>query len=158
MNNVLEDTTTGIELSGTFADGVHLKVTSDAGASDTRIVYDITLLDPNDTVVQPDGRITVKLPVPAAWAAASLYVYRSESDGSYTDMNAVLENGCMVFVTDHLSKYILTTEKLDGGTGGTDSNKPGNASDINPPTVAALVIIPALVSAAAVVFTRKRRR
>ena len=70
----------------------------------------------------------------------------------------ILENGCMVFTTDHFSRYILTTEKLDGNTNSTDSNKSGNVSDGNPQTVAALVIIPVLASAGAMVFTRKRKK
>ena len=158
-SNLLEDKTTGIELTGTFAEGVQLKVTADdVSSGDTRIVYDITLLDADNRIVQPDGKVTVKIPVPEKWIAEKLYVYRAEADGTYTDMNAVLENGCMVFVTNHFSKYVLTTEKLEVGTYGTDSSKSDTDPDPNHNTGVALVIVPVLVSAAAAVLTVKRRR
>lgn len=155
----LKDTASGVELIGTFAEGVRLKVTADdVNAGNTRIVYDITLLDSGDNIIQPDGKVTVKIPVPEIWADTKLYVYRVETDGTYTDMNAILENGYMVFVTEHLSKYILTTEKIEVGAEDTDTGKSANDSDTNHNTGVVLVVIPVLVSAAAAVIAVKRRK
>lgn len=64
--------------------------------------YDISLLK-DGAAIQPDGEVTVKIPT----ETENMKVYRVESDNSLTDMNAVYEDGCMVFTTDHFSVYIL---------------------------------------------------
>ena len=74
------------------------------------IVYDITLTS-NGIEIQPNGIVTVKIPVSDEYDVNSLSVYRAE-DGTYIDMNAVYENGYMVFITDHFSKYVITTKDL----------------------------------------------
>ncbi|MBQ9742634.1 MAG: leucine-rich repeat protein [Ruminococcus sp.] len=70
-------------------------------------VYDITLTQGEETV-QPDGRVTVKIPTDNE----NTTVYRVEENNTLTDMNAVHEDGYMVFTTDHFSLYVLV---VDGG-------------------------------------------
>ena len=74
------------------------------------IIFDITLIN-NETEVQPNGNVTVKIPVPADMDGSKISVYRAEDDGTYTNMNAAYENGYMVFTTDHFSIYVLAYEK-----------------------------------------------
>ena len=73
------------------------------------ITFDISL-ENNGAEVQPNGQVTVKIPVPADMDTNGLSVYRAEEDGTYTNMNAVYENGYMVFTTDHFSIYVMTYE------------------------------------------------
>ncbi len=108
------DETTGVKVSsdgGVVEDGAKLsvKVVSDKTDS-TKATYEITLTE-NDKEIQPDGEVTVKIPVPEAMKGKTVYVYRIEDDGTYTDMNAIVEDGYAVFKTDHFSEYVLTTEK-----------------------------------------------
>ena len=57
--------------------------------------------------------MTVKIPVSNELDGNTLSVYRVEENGTYTNMNAVYEDGYMVFVTNHFSKYIVTSDNLD---------------------------------------------
>ena len=77
----------------------------------TGVSYNISL-QKNGEEIQPNGTVTVKIPVPEGMDGNACKVYRQESDGSYTDMNAVYQDGYMVFTTDHFSRYILTTAEL----------------------------------------------
>ena len=74
------------------------------------IIFDIAL-ENNGTEVQPNGNVTVKIPVPTDMDTNGLSVYRAEEEVTYTNMNAVYENGYMVFTTDHFSIYVLAYEK-----------------------------------------------
>ncbi len=85
---------------GTELDVSILETTEDS------IIFDIALIN-NETEVQPNGNVTVKIPVPTDMDTDGLSVYRAEEDGTYTNMNAVFEDGYMVFTTDHFSVYIL---------------------------------------------------
>ncbi len=61
----------------------------------------------DNEVVQPDGKIRIRIPVPALYNKDKCVVYRVEEDSSFTDMKAYYESGYMVFETTHLSKYVL---------------------------------------------------
>lgn len=65
-------------------------------------LYDISLTK-DGISVQPDEPTTVKIPTDNENAK----VYRIEDNGTATDMNAVYDNGYMVFTTDHFSLYAL---------------------------------------------------
>lgn len=89
-----------------FPSNVLLTVKKEESVKDTKVVFDITLTVDGETT-QPNGEVTVKIPVPEAMDSKSVKVYREEADGTLTDMKAVYENGYMVFTTEHFSKYIL---------------------------------------------------
>ncbi len=73
--------------------------------------YNISLLK-NKNEVQPDGKVTVYIPIPEDLKTLAYLgqtnVYRVEEDGTVTDMAARIEDGCFVFTTDHFSLYILS--------------------------------------------------
>ena len=55
---------------------------------------------------QPEGRVTVRIPVPVGYNAEKCKVYHIDPEtGKLTDMNARVENGYFVFTTDHFSIY-----------------------------------------------------
>lgn len=108
----LKDNTTGVEVlaskDDTIAYGATLNVTV-AEQTETSVKYNITLVaDGNE--IQPADSVTVKIPVPETFDPETCAVYRMEADGARTDMNAVYENGYMVFSTDHFSEYVITGE------------------------------------------------
>ena len=65
-------------------------------------LYDISLTK-DGVAIQPDEPATVKIPTNNENAK----VYRIEDDGTATDMNAIHDNGYMVFTTDHFNLYAL---------------------------------------------------
>ena len=102
------DEASGVVLNGA-AETIPANASLQVNCLDTaenRITYDITLMQ-NGEPVQPTGEVTVKIPVPETMDGDLCRVYRAEADGTYTDMNAVYQNGYMVFTTDHFSRYIL---------------------------------------------------
>lgn len=69
-------------------------------------VYDITLRNAEDeTPVQPESPVTIRI----RCDDPNAHVYRRETDGSLTDMNARYEDGYLIFETDHFSLYIVAT-------------------------------------------------
>ncbi|MBR2417953.1 MAG: leucine-rich repeat protein [Clostridia bacterium] len=81
------------------------------GPAEIEKIYDITLETSEGVAVQPDGSVQVKLPVEESHG--NYKVFRVNDDGTYTDMNATVVDGYVVFVTDHFSLYVVvdTTEK-----------------------------------------------
>ena len=81
------------------------------GPAEIEKIYDITLETSEGVAVQPDGSVQVKLPVEENHG--NYKVFRVNDDGTYTDMNATVVDGYVVFVTDHFSLYVVvdTTEK-----------------------------------------------
>ena len=72
----------------------------------TPILYNIKLLDQNGSAITGfNGTVKVKLPVPAGLRGTPHVFRYEESTGTFTDMNARLENGFLVFSTDHFSYY-----------------------------------------------------
>ena len=69
---------------------------------DKLAVYNISLTR-KGSEIQPENRVTVRIPCDDPKAK----VYRVEEDGSLTDMNAVYEDGFLVFYTDHFSLYAV---------------------------------------------------
>ena len=61
--------------------------------------------------MQHSDYVTVYIPIPEDLRVLSLAgnveVYRIEEDGSFTDMDAVVEDGFVRFVTNHFSLYVL---------------------------------------------------
>lgn len=143
-NTELTDKDSGITVGGNSIGDLQLKV--EKGESDGKSAhFDISLLDKNGKAVQPNGSVTVKIPVPEGFKDEDCKVYREESDGSYTDMKAKLENGYLVFDTDHFSKYVVTTEALS------------DDKDDNKPTGAVIAFAPAILAAAGVLCFKKRK-
>lgn len=80
------------------------------GPAEIEKIYDITLHNSDNVAIQPDGSVQVKLPVENTHE--NYKVFRVNEDGTYTDMNATVVDGYVVFVTDHFSLYVIvdTTE------------------------------------------------
>ena len=108
------DAATGISVAekelNILPDGAQLKA-EQLSADNNKIVFDISLVK-DGAAAQPNGEVTVKIPVPEGMDGSRLKVYREEANGTFTDMNAYFTNGYMVFTTDHFSKYIITAEEI----------------------------------------------
>ena len=78
------------------------------GVIGTPVLYDLKLLDQNGSVISGfSGKVKVQIPVPAGLRGTPHIFRYEESTGTFTDMNAVIENGFLVFETDHFSYYAV---------------------------------------------------
>lgn len=78
------------------------------GVIGTPVLYDLKLLDQNGSVIFGfGGKVKVQIPVPAGLRGTPHIFRYEESTGIFTDMNAVIENGFLVFETDHFSYYAV---------------------------------------------------
>ena len=88
--------------------------------TDEKMVYDIALtVDGKE--IQPNGEVSVKIPVSEGIDGLPYEVYREEEDGTLTSMNAIFQYGYLVFTTDHFSRYIVTLRSL-ANPGDVDGN------------------------------------
>ena len=103
-NIIPDDTVLKIEeiTSGTTYDNIKNNL---SGINQFK-VFDITL-KVNDTVVQPNGKVKVYIPIPTGFDASKLIVYRVEDNGNKTECPVTVANGYASFETDHFSVYIL---------------------------------------------------
>lgn len=98
------------------------------------MVNNITLLDMNQNEIhQLKGNVTVSIKIPDGTDSQNLKVfYYNTQDGSLTDMNAVNQNGYMVFQTDHFSTYVLADKAAAKPDGGSSGNNNGENSGKTP--------------------------
>lgn len=71
--------------------------------------YNISLLLDGQTV-QPNGKVIVKLPVPSTFNAETIAVYYVDNNSNRTKLDSKVENGFVVFETDHFSEYVIVDE------------------------------------------------
>ena len=120
----IENTGTNITVTapgGVIDDTMSVVVTENAAINASAIVISdgVTLADVNYTAynivlknaagetVQPNGTVTVRIPLPAGYDASKVKVYYVDDSGNRVDMNATVENGELVFTTDHFSAYVV---------------------------------------------------
>lgn len=130
-DTTLTDNKTGVSVSGAIPKGAELLVTIDTeNSTASRLYFDISLVKDGQKC-QPEGKVTVKIPVPEEMRdiAEALKVYHF-ADEKYTNMNARLEDGCLVFETDHFSVYVVTADVIEE-----DDNNGDNTTDKEPEPV-----------------------
>lgn len=166
---LLVDEVSKIELSiasGIIPDKAQLVVIADSeNQTDTRIEYDIALVDASGSLIQPEGSVTVRIPVPAEWTAQEMCIYRAEDDGTYTDMKVDYDGGYAVFTTDHFSTYVLTASAQGGNLAGDllenngdiSENGENNSSVLIYIFISVIVVLAAAVAVMSVLMVRKRR-
>lgn len=116
LPTVLFDEKTGVRLdfkAGAVAANTEL-VVKNLGQTTNSVTYDISLVR-NGKTVQPSDTLYIAIDLPSEVKGNSFYVYRHNSDGSYTDMLASYSSGNgfsrVSFKTGHLSEYLVTTER-----------------------------------------------
>ena len=78
------------------------------GNLNSMTVYDLELLDQNgNPITKFTGKIKVKVPIPAGMSGGMNVFWYNPAAGTLTDMNAVQENGDLVFETSHFSDYAI---------------------------------------------------
>ncbi len=64
----------------------------------------------DDTLVQPNGKVMVQIPIPQGMKGNTCKVYRQETNGNWTILDARVQGNYLVFETDHFSLYALIGE------------------------------------------------
>lgn len=121
---VMKDENTGIEIEfdDEYVSGVEIKVEEVFDGDSFKLIenvcgnnnseiYDISTIK-NGEKVQPDGKVTVRIPVPAEFETTNILVFYIDStNGTATNIPAKVVNGYVEFETDHFSYYAIV-EKL----------------------------------------------
>ncbi len=93
---------------------------------DDAVVVDVSMLLGEKKLASFDSPITISIPyaLSAGQDSSKLKVYHLSDDGKATDMNATYDakSGAMVFTTDHLSVYAVTTSVETSGDGASDDS------------------------------------
>ncbi len=95
------------------------------------VLYDIQTLV-NGQVVQPNGTVLIRIPLPTGYSAEHSVVYYVANDGSgIQKLSSVVENGCICFETDHFSAYAVVDESapIDYSLGDVDGDGIVSSSD-----------------------------
>lgn len=173
INSQLKDEDTNVTID--FAKNVlpggakfTIKAASDY-TTDEQTAFDITITKDN-AEIQPDGSVKVTIPVPEKFKnKTELYVYHIE-DGKYVLVNSKLENGNIVFETDHFSIFVISEKKLseagepEAPTSSEQSSAPSESkpadngtSGSNPATGIAFGILPVAIAAGTVLVVFKKK-
>ncbi|MCM1488224.1 MAG: hypothetical protein NC203_07655, partial [Firmicutes bacterium] len=185
--------------NATLPNGTRLQITAlNTAQSNNRAVelaisegkalpYDISLVNSSGVAVSQTGinAVSVSFNIPTQFSGITpLYVYRRESDDTFTNMNALINGGKISFVTQHLSTYIVSTVAFDGSSVSTDNagnvvtttkkptnngggngggnqvtiNGGGSGGADNQPTGFLFALIPVGIAAAGIAVTRKKKR
>ena len=103
----------------------------DEGESESQNVvsYDV-YLKKGGQKVQANGEVTVSVQVPNTLNGEKCSVFYIDNSGKATNMNAVWENGYMVFITDHFGYYALIGETSGVTVGGTVTSYGTNSTPV----------------------------
>ncbi len=146
LPTVLMDEKTGVRLdfkAGAVASNTEL-VVKKLGQTTNSATYDITLVR-NGKTVQPSDTLYIAIDLPAEVKGNSFYVYRHNSDGSYTDMLASYSSGNgfsrVSFKTGHLSEYLVTAERRGDTTNSPATNTSDSTAATVPPAATTTPVI-----------------
>lgn len=64
----------------------------------------------NTQLVQPNGMVTVRIPIPDYFVTDACTVFRQEKNGTWTPLKARLEGNYITFETDHFSLYSVVNK------------------------------------------------
>ncbi|MCH5204145.1 MAG: NPXTG-anchored protein [Oscillospiraceae bacterium] len=155
--------------SGVLEEGAQLIVAAVADKTNANTFTYNIYFKVGDREVQPNGTVTVKIPVPETLTDKTIYVYRAETNGSYTPLAYEVVDGYIVFKTNHFSEYIVTSEPIyvdnddddddSSSYNSNNSNNSDNGNVKNPDTGFAgfsLAIGLVALAGAAVVVSRKK--
>lgn len=135
-----KDNASGISVSypeNAYANDIILKVTKQSDTANYSVenyvkvtAYDIKTLI-NGKVSQPGVSVTVNIPLPTGYNAATTVVYHIENNGSKTKVNATVKNGVITITANSFSVYLIVDEssKVSVKLGDVDGDGKISAAD-----------------------------
>ncbi len=117
-------------------------------------IFDIKLLNQDgQAITNFNGKIKVRIPVPTGMSGDLRVLWYDDQTGAVVDMGAVLENGYLVFETDHLSYYVVS----QFGEGiNTTSDSPKTGVNVTPYLIGGLLIVACAIGL--YIAVRKRQK
>lgn len=116
----ISDGNTGIKLNaaeGVLPNGTVLVVErSNAELKETNgkyTVFDISL-EKGNVKIQPNGKVTVTIPIPEGYDKSNLTIYYIAQDGSTAELASTVKENTISFETDHFSKYAVAEKVAPG--------------------------------------------
>ncbi len=121
--NGLRDSETGVEIiyNDEYSDGTELKVEEKFSGKSFQLIdtaygktntaiYDISTYK-DGVKVQPNGEITVRVPLPKGFSANKVFVcYVDSTNGKVTKIPCEVKDGYVIFKTDHFSEYAVVEQ------------------------------------------------
>ncbi|MBE6562327.1 MAG: hypothetical protein E7660_01175 [Ruminococcaceae bacterium] len=128
----VKNETTGITVTGTTSDNITEEIILVAEQvevlpEEKEVMFDIYLTLDGE-VVQPEGEVTVAIPVPQGLDGDKCRVYYQDENGKRIDMKAKFIDGKMVFDVDHFSNYVVA--EIDYVIGDADGDGKINTKDV----------------------------
>lgn len=116
----IEDNTTGLVAvfaPETFNTEVEMTIEEGGKNADTAFEnifgkyksYDITFKS-NGVEVQPNGKVTVKIPISSIFDVLHSKVYHIDENGNATLIESYYEDGYIIFEAEHFSEYVIVDE------------------------------------------------
>lgn len=100
-----------------------LEENSSFGTPARLVVYNLSMLDQSGNPIESfTGKIKIKIPIPDGMSGNLHVVWYDSATGSLQDMNAVQENGFLVFETTHFSYYAVTQLSASKPSSGNPTN------------------------------------
>lgn len=121
----LHDDKSGVELiyNNEFGAGTQLKVEQLFSDKSFRLInsaygevktsiFDIETYK-NGTKIQPDGEITVRIPLPAGYSNKVFVCYVDSTNGKVTKIPCEVKDGYVIFKTNHFSEYAIVEQSAN---------------------------------------------
>ena len=99
----------------TVTEGKIFEIVSGEKGNFKRTVYSITT-SVNGREAQPNGTVSVKIPLPEGYDGEKTNVYYVSEEGTLEKLECRTENGYVIFETDHFSYYAVVDESENGVT------------------------------------------
>lgn len=74
-------------------------------------VFNISL-ENNHQKIQPNGKVSVSIPVPTGYDEKELVIYHISDDGTKTEISSKVDGNYIVFETDHFSTYVVAEKAV----------------------------------------------
>lgn len=100
----------------------------------TVAAYDLSLLDSSNVKIQPNGIISISIPLDGSIANKKLAVFYVDDNGKATKMDSTVADGVITFTTTHFSEYVIAEVVPVTNPSGNDGNTPsGNGGTTETP-------------------------
>ncbi len=130
VEGTVSDPSTGVEVSGPLPNGSTLEVNEipsgseiyqqalqSLGGNKMLFLLDLSLMQ-GEAMVQPNGNVTVTIPLPDEYKnAPNLVVAYIDDGGAVTYIDATVQDGKISFVTNHFSSYAVVQRTTTSGSG-----------------------------------------
>ena len=102
------DSGTQIKVEEKF-DGDSFQLVNSAYGEVRTSIFDIATYK-NGTKIQPDGEITVRIPLPAGYSNKVFVCYVDSTNGKVTKIPCEVKDGYVIFKTNHFSEYAIVEQ------------------------------------------------